>query len=154
VLKNKPHQHPYEVGNHFRISMVAFAIIGCSRPPKPASPEPPRSQRLPSATEVFNLRTKCQEIVNKDAQESLIGVVGTALSADIKSHYNAVTNHCYAEITVTKNFNFNYPATPNDYRSTALYDAQTVDLLLDAEQQNGKQNGNDFTDETKTSFST
>jgi hypothetical protein len=92
--------------------------------------------------------------VNKHAQESLIGVVGTALSADIKSHCNPVTNHCYGEVTVTKNFNLTYPATPNDYRSTALYDAQTVDLLLDADQENGKQNGNDFTGETKTSFST
>ncbi len=83
----------------------------------------------------------------------LIGAVGNALSADIKSHYNPVTNHCYAEVVVTKNFNFTFPGTPNDYRSTCLYDAQTVDLLLDAEQQNGKQSGNDFTDETKMSMS-
>ena len=83
----------------------------------------------------------------------LIGGVGNALSANIKSHYNPVTNHCYAEIIVTKNFNSNFPATPNDYRTTSLYDARTVDLLLHAEQQNGKQSGNDFTDETKMSAS-
>jgi hypothetical protein len=92
--------------------------------------------------------------VNKDAQDMLIGGVGKALSADIRSHYNPITNHCYAEIVVTKNFNFTFPDTPADYRTTSLYDAQTIDLLLHAQQENGKRSGNDFTDETKTTFST
>jgi hypothetical protein len=134
---------------------VVFAVIGCSKPKPTITPEQsPRSQRLPSATEVFNLRTKCQEIVNKDVQDSLIGVAGSALSVDVKSHYNPVTNHCYAEVTVMKNFFYEPSKVANDYRTTTLYDAQTVDLLLGAKQENDKQSGNDFTDETKVPLST
>jgi hypothetical protein len=95
--------------------------------------------------QVFDLRTKCQQIVDKDVDDLQIGVVGNALTANVKSHYNPVTNHCYAEVDVTKNFGFKYPATPDNYRSVALYDAQTRDLLMIADQQGERRTGTDFT---------
>src|SRR6267142_2805862 len=105
-----------------RIEILALAIllVGCDTRPKPESK--PARQRL-SPVQIFDLRTKCQAIVDKDVEDVAIGAVGNALTADVKSHYNPVTNHCYAEVVVTKNFSFIWPKTPTNYRSDALYDA-------------------------------
>jgi len=54
--------------------------------------------------QIFDLRTKCQAIVDKDVEDLAIGVVGNALTAHVSSHYNPITNRCYAEVLVTKNF--------------------------------------------------
>lgn len=133
-------------------ALAAFAAVGCSQP-KTAQPKTERAVRPTTATEVFNLRTKCQQIVDTDVEEGRIGGVGNALKADIKSHYNPVTNHCYAQVTVLKNFNVVFPGIPTDYCAIALYDAQTLDLLLSTDQKNGNQVGLDFTDDTKTPLS-
>src|SRR5262249_53394591 len=95
-----------------------------------------------------------QAIVDKDVQDLAISVVGNALTAHVSSHYNPLTNHCYAEVLVTKNFGYDYPKTPNDYRSDALYDAQTREILLDTMQVSDKRTAHDFTHEdTGTPFS-
>ncbi len=59
-----------------------------------------------------------------------MGMVGNALRAEVKSHYNPITNHCYALVDVTKNSGYNWPKTPNNYKSLAWYDAQGRDILL------------------------
>ena len=105
-----------------------------------------------TATEIFNLRSKCQAIVDKEVEELQIGVVGNALKSDVTSHYNPRTNHCYALVTVTKNFGFEYPQVPNDEYNLTLYDAQTRDLLMNASRGNDKSHANDFTSDP--SFST
>jgi len=98
-------------------------------------------QRL-TPVQVFDFRGKCQAIVDKDVEDLAIGMVGKALTADVKSHYNPVTNRCYAEVVVTKNFGFVWPKTPNNYLSDALYDAQTRQILLMADREGDKQYGN------------
>ena len=123
------------------ILFLATLLIGCDVRPKPETKS--ARQRL-SPVQIFDLRTKCQAIVDKDVQEFFIAAVGNALRADVTSHYNPVTNHCYAEVVVTKNFGFVYPKTPSNYRSDVLYDAQTRDLLLSAQRDGDTASGNDY----------
>ena len=134
-------------GEFRRIASVvalAFALLGCQSQPKP---EPKLTRQRLSPVQIFDLRTKCQAIVEKELQDSEIGVVGVALTANITSHYNPPTNHCYAEVVILKNFGYNYPQTPSDYRSIVLYDAQTKDVLMSIQQEGGKRSGLDFTQE-------
>ena len=112
-----------------------------------------RKPRYPNgltASEVFNLRTKCVELVDKQAQ--VLGMVGVALTSEVSSHYNPDTNRCYAEVVVTKNFSYNYKEhpIPDNYRSTAVYDAQTKQLLVIADQEGDKSHANDFTNKTES----
>jgi hypothetical protein len=123
------------------ILILAVVLFGCDARPKPEAK--PARQRL-TPVQIFDLRTKCQAIVDKDVEDFAIGAHGDALRADVTSHYNPVTNHCYAEVLVTKNLSFNWPQTPSNYRSDVLYDAQTRDLLLSAKQEGDERNGNDY----------
>jgi hypothetical protein len=123
------------------ILFLVVVLVGCDTRSN-LEPKPAR-QRL-SPVQIFDLRTKCQAIVDKDVADFAIGAVGNALRADVTSHYNPVTNHCYAESLVTKNFGFVSPKTPNNYRSDALYDSQARDLLLIANQEGDTRYGNDF----------
>ena len=132
---------------------VLFSVVlaACNASPKS---EPKVTQHRLTSVQIFDLRTKCQAIVDKDVEELSIGVVENALTAHVSSHYNPITNHCYAEVLVTKNFGYDYPKTPNDYRSDALYDAQTREILLDTMQASDKRTAHDFTHEdTGTPFS-
>jgi hypothetical protein len=59
---------------------------------------------------VFDLRTKCAEIVDKKSE--VLGLVGAALTSKVSSHYNPDTNRCYAEVVTTKNFSYTYKEHP------------------------------------------
>jgi hypothetical protein len=69
-------------------AILAIVLTGCNAQRK-AAPKPARSRLSP--TQIFDLRTKCQAIIDKDVEDSAIGIVGNALRADIKSHYNPIT---------------------------------------------------------------
>jgi len=129
-----------------RILLVVAALVGCKSP----NQTKPARQRL-SPVQIFDLRTKCQSIVDKDVEDLSIGVVGAALTADVTSHYNPVTNHCYAEVNVSKNLSLHYPETPDNYWSSALYDAQTRQLLFTAQRNGDKTSGIDLRDGFVTS---
>src|SRR5258706_1564036 len=102
-----------------------IAMSGCGvQTPQQVKVEP--QMRL-SLVQLFDLRTKCQAIVDKDVEDYLIGSVGNALVSETTSHYNPVTNHCYADSIATKNFSFKWPKTPNNYRTDALYDAHNLE---------------------------
>jgi hypothetical protein len=127
-------------------AIVAIALCGCSQPVEHAKEKLEKVQvQRPTPVQIFDLRTKCQALVDKAVEQYAIGVVGKALTADVKSHYNPQTNRCYAEVIVTKNFGFDYPKTPDNYRSDALYDAQTRDQLMIASQAGERRSGTDFT---------
>jgi hypothetical protein len=81
----------------------------------------------------FGLRTKCAEIGEKMAP--VYGLVGVALTSEMVSHYSPETNRCYIEFTNTKNFSFTHPSVPDNYRTTAVYDGQTKELLVFADQE-------------------
>ena len=117
----------------FAMTAALLTAAGCSSPqaPDPAA-KPAKYQNGLTASEVFNLRTKCSEIVDKLSSDYVIGVVGVALTSQVSSHYNPDMNRCYAEVVVTKNFSYDYKAhpIPDNYRTTSLYDAQTKNLTL------------------------
>jgi hypothetical protein len=53
--------------------------------------------RPPTATEVFNLRSRCAQLGEKIMEDSVIGV---ALTQSQVSRYDLRTNRCYVELTV------------------------------------------------------
>lgn len=83
----------------FLLSCLLLIVIGCeSKTVQSAAPMPtPRLVAPPTATEVFNLRSKCAELGDKILENN---VVGNALTQEVKSHYNPETNRCYVELDV------------------------------------------------------
>jgi hypothetical protein len=129
-----------------RISILAALILACSCNSAPPSvKESPRYPNGLTAPEVFDLRTKCAEIVDK--QSAALGMVGAALMSQVSPHYNPDTNRCYAEVVRTKNFSYKYGEhpVPDNYRTTAVYDAQTKQQLVFADQEGEKSRANDWT---------
>lgn len=80
------------------------------------------AQRLPSATEVFHLRSECANLGVKILNESIIGI---ALTQSQISHYNPKTNRCYIEVTVQSGD----LTKPVEIMSRYLYDGQTGEIL-------------------------
>jgi hypothetical protein len=101
------------------------ALTACSRdapaPQQTTQPATPTHQ-LPTATEVFHLRSECakmgQQILNDN-------VVGLALSQSQVSNYNEKTNRCYVELTV-QSADMTKPMT---VMHRYLFDGQTKELL-------------------------
>lgn len=124
---------------------LAFAAMSCDKQSKPPSDgqhvdNPPATNRLPTATEVFDLRSKCaalgEKILedNKKALEDDIDV-----TQDQVSHYNPETNHCYVKLVVLATDR----KTPREKNISHeyLYDGQTKEMLayvyLDGNQRSG-----------------
>ena len=82
----------------------------------------PPSQQLPTASEVFHLRSECAEFGVKIFDKSLIG---SALTQSQVSHYNPKTNRCYVELTIQTADYTKRPGIISGY----LYDGQTGELL-------------------------
>src|SRR5258705_2418346 len=117
------------------IVLVSLVVVGCNKlGTKPKL----------TATEIFDLRTKCQDIVDKDVREESIGMVGNALTAGVTAHYNPATNRCYARVSVMKILGYSPSTVPDNYRSLALYDAQTRNLLLAGNQAGNARTGRDL----------
>jgi len=97
-------------------------------------PSTDRTNRLPSATEVFHLRSECVAL----GQKILDGnVVGSALSHSQVSHYDPRTNRCYVELTIQTADT----TKPLDYLNRVLYDGQTGEMLAVARLEKGKKWG-------------
>jgi hypothetical protein len=79
-----------------------------------------RDFQPPTATEVFNLRTKCAQLAQKMLEDL---AHGPAITAWQVSHYHPRTNRCYVQIT-TQNIE-----DQNKSTGVNLYDGQTEDLL-------------------------
>lgn len=90
------------------------------------------TERPPSATEVFHLRSECAELAEKIMNENTIGM---ALTQSVLSHYNPKTNRCYAELTVQS------ADLSSNYLAEYLYDGQTKEMLAFAVHDKGKQYG-------------
>lgn len=98
------------------ISFFAVLILaGCSAP-RPAQPE--RTQKVPTATEIFNLRTKCAEL-SRQLDESL--PYGPAWTRSTVSNYEPKSNRCY--VTLEDDDGAAHEHSIN------LYDGQTRELL-------------------------
>ena len=124
-----------------RLASFAAMLVLCACQPKEAVEKPPPSFRPPTATEVFDLRSKCVALGEKIMQDNLIGI---ALAQEQLSHYNLETNHCYVKLEVhTANL-----STPQEQflRETYLSDGQTRELLATSYSMGTKQWGNIFPD--------
>ena len=118
------------------ILLPVVALAGCSQPQKPVAPEPVRIQRLPSATEVFNLRSKCAQLgrdlnKDKDYRALLNQNMGSnyKIYQSMKSNYSIEANRCYVRIENSVNPGEN--TKHFQLYAVSLYDGQTGDLLAD-----------------------
>ncbi len=93
----------------------------CGKCPAPAKAEPTPTYQLPTAAEVFRLRSECARLGEKILEDNAIGPMLNQLQV---SNYNARTNRCYVELTVMSNGD----TVPPQSHST-LYDGQTRELL-------------------------
>jgi hypothetical protein len=97
--------------------LVSVALVGCTRV-QPCVQEVQRASKLPSATEVFNLRTKCAEFGNRIDKGT---TAHNLQNHSTLSHYDVQRNICFVEV------NNIYRMTFREERS--LYDGQTDDIL-------------------------
>jgi hypothetical protein len=104
---------------------------------------PALGQTPPTATEAFDLRIRCKEMVERRAQE-----VGDQIRAGGKfapeiefaahnSRYDPKANRCYGEFIEHDKIK----VTLQKRESRVLYDMQIDDLLADTKIQNGKKWG-------------
>jgi len=93
-----------------------------------------RTHQLPTATEVFQLRSACANLGEALLDET---TVGSALTKDQVSHYDPPSNRCYIELTVQKA----NPKGFDDYINRSLYDGQTKELLAFARIEKSKKVG-------------
>src|SRR5436309_8099680 len=73
----------------------------------------------PTATELFNLRSRCAAIGQKMMEDNAIG---SALTQSQTTHYSLGTNHCYVELYTTS-------IDGSDYVHRTLFDGQTGEML-------------------------
>jgi hypothetical protein len=92
-----------------------------------------QTQRLPTATEVFNLRSKCAALGDRILEETTIGI---ALTKSQVSHYEPRTNRCYVELTI-QTADLSKPIDQH-YHHRVLYDGQTKEMLAWALIERGK----------------
>ncbi len=95
------------------------SLVGCESP-QPVASQPPF--RAVTATEVFNLKTKCSELGDKLLA---INPVSAPFTHDQTSHYNPVTNNCYIDISVHK-----ANMTESLVGSQTVYDGQSREGLV------------------------
>lgn len=84
----------------------------------------------PTATELFNLRSRCAELGNKFLDDL---VVFRPLTKSITSRYDPRTNHCYGDV-VTQN-------PHSSYHNRTLLDLQTGEPLAYAKTEKSKKVG-------------
>jgi hypothetical protein len=120
------------------VAGVALMMSACNRvdpsPPVKATPDGPATFQLPTATEVFNLRSKCASLADVIAEENPHGM---ALAHEVASHYDEKTNRCYVELSVHMADLARY----EEQRARYVYDGQTKEMLAWARSENGKKTG-------------
>jgi hypothetical protein len=87
--------------------------------------------QTPSATEVFNLRSRCAELGQKFVDDL---VVGSALTKSLTSRYDSRTNHCYGDVITESIGTFSY-------HNRSLFDLQTGEILAFAKMERGNKVG-------------
>ena len=123
---------------HFVV--IAMFLVGCHRSSDSLEiqrlrdevaalkAEAARSQQLPTASELFDLRAKCAELGEKILAKN---VIGPALTHSQVSHYNPKTGRCFVELTV-ENADLDSPKTIIhryliDGHTEAMLASQTAD---------------------------
>lgn len=117
----------------FTLSLL-LVFSGCQKSSAPIPPVDAPSFRSPTATEVFNLRSKCAELGEKILKNTDIA---DALKKDQVSHYEPKTNRCYVQLTV---WNPNL-SKGDDYFQQYLLDGQTGQVLAAIHREKGVRSG-------------
>jgi hypothetical protein len=133
----------YVVGIEAFMRFIALSVVlflsGCqeSSAPTPRVPTPSVgafSVRSPTATEVFNLRSKCAELGEKIVKNT---VVSDVLQKEQVPHYEPKTNRCYVQLTI---WNANLTNGGENFEESLL-DGQTGQVLAKIRRENGKKSG-------------
>jgi hypothetical protein len=123
--------------------LVALSVIlffsGCQKSSAPIPPVAAPSFRSPTATEVFNIRSKCAELGEKIMKNT---VVGDALKKDQLSHYDPKTNRCYVQLTI---WNPNLANGEENFEQD-LVDGQTGQVLAAIRREKGTKSGDIYID--------
>lgn len=120
------------MGIDYRIALVGFVFLFSGMTSVAIAAE--RSQQLPTATEVFQLRSLCAKLGEQQLEETF---VGSANTKDQVSHYDPRSNRCYVELIVQAA----NPKRADEYINRTLYDGQTKELLAFAKIQKGQKVG-------------
>jgi hypothetical protein len=118
---------------------LAMALVsigsGCGdkSTPAPNTQSIPLTYQLPTASEVFRLRSECAHLGEKILEDNY---VGPSLSQSQVSNYNERTNRCYVELTIQT-----AGSTKALYIHSVLYDGQTRELLAHALVQKDERSG-------------
>jgi hypothetical protein len=113
------------------VKILSAAILIASVPLGTASAQP--TNQLPTATEVFNLRSRCAALAEKFLEENAIG---SALTQFQISNYEPRTNRCYVEFTTQA-----IDPSKLDYHNRTLFDGQTREILAFAKTEKGQKAG-------------
>jgi hypothetical protein len=113
---------------------VLLSFFGCQKSSAPTPAADASSVRGPTATEVFNLRSKCADLGEKIMKDT---VIADALKKNQISHYEPRTNRCYVQLTI---WNDNL-AKGDDYFQQYLYDGQTGQVLAAVHREKGTRSG-------------
>ena len=114
-------------------------FAGCQKSSAPIPPAGAPTFRAPTATEVFDLRSKCAELGEKIMTKT---VVADALEKNQLSHYEPKTNRCYVQLTV---WNPNL-AKGDEYFQQYLFDGQTGQMLAAIRREKGTRSGDIYSD--------
>jgi len=125
--------------HRWRFNCVPFALLllsNCQNPPRrDAAAQESSTFKKPSATEIFNLRSRCFAL----GDELLRGnKVIPPLAQEQTSHYDPKTNRCYVEVLVHKPISDPNKMKWTDYSFDGVYDGQTRELLAYVEDKEGK----------------
>ena len=90
--------------------------------------------KVPTATEVFNLRSRCEDLAKAIQDQN---VIRDALAQEHTSHYNPQANRCYVQLDV-HSADTSEPRS-SFYSSTYVFDGQTRELLVSVTMRNGEE---------------
>ena len=125
-----------------RAMRMSIAMIGFVLAVVPAAAQP-----APTATEIFELRTKCQAMAQEIAKsfERFQAQNAFEFSVAAKGNLSLKSLHCYALISLGYNFNNGKKHSEREGKQADAYqhliDAQTGESLASAWIQNGKKLG-------------
>lgn len=123
----------------FASSVLVFFFTSCflsgcqkSRSAAPSGDTP--AVRSPTATEIFDLRSKCAALGEKILKNT---PADDKLQKDELSHYEPKTNRCFVRVTV---WNANL-GKGDEYFHQYLFDGQTGQMLAAIRRENGVKSG-------------
>ena len=116
----------------FLLCSLLIVHLACQKPTTPNTAAGESAYQRPTATEIFNLRTKCAELGDKLLR---LHPVSAPFTEEQASHYDSKTNRCYVDLFVT---NFDREGKTGDYASETVFDGQSREELAGYEHKKGK----------------